>query len=378
MTQKVAHGGETVAAPPWAHTDRFTLFDANGRPTHSHLPTTLGELWETTTSAQLPQSGNVYRYTQPWLFLHAHTAYTARVQHLTRANALPTAHWRIKYGFRSGHTTCDLCATPGTDADVRHVLIHCAGVTDLRDQFLTEATRIMTAKTKLLPGSAEHGKHRALIEALIHDNELWINGQALFYKGEMPGLFEYDDDNLTNLYNALSGLCMMTAARIWARHVHSSRNYERQHGARATPTTPHPKRQRAPPQTRPPDLRRGRHTGQRHKPRSNSEPSPDNEGHSTPLDKPQREASPPETSNPNKEHLTDVADTRPTIQQVISQSDTIQQPRPESDWEIDPVHGFGNPNIVEEIGDIMSDDDPQDKDGYNSDNSDDLYYTIPA
>lgn len=325
-----AHSSHKVAAPSWGHTDRFTLFDPKGQPSHAHPASVLGTLWDAYADAQVSRSGNVYHYTQPWLFLHAQTAYTARVQHLTRANALPTAHWRVKYGLRPESTTCDLCTTPGIDADVRHVFIYCDGVSDIRAQFHAESERTIRQKSELNPGSANFTRHLELTQSLINDSNLWIGGLTLFYKGEMPAHFEYDD-NLTDLYNALSGLCMMTAAQIWGRQVQGSLKYERRPGttdvsAPKPQTRPSP---RKPPQTRAPDLRRGQRRGrdrsERDRLESGSRATPD--------------------------------------------SDT------EPGWEIDPIHGFGNPNIVKIVRDLPSDND-NNKRGNNehsNDNSDDLY-----
>lgn len=199
---------------PTAYADQFPLVDDDTGTIHGNLPKFVQVRWAEVTAVNPSDSDNVRRYANPHLFLYAHTAFSARVQHLTRADALPTPAWLTRYGFQAvGH--CALCTQPAIDTDARHVFIHCPGLTSIRMDLHAEAKRrIATAITD----GITRNKHMQLVESLMRDGPLWSGGLSLYYKGELPKFFPYDA-RLNGLYDAIAGLIVTITARIWSSHT---------------------------------------------------------------------------------------------------------------------------------------------------------------
>lgn len=270
--------------PPVAYTDTYTLIDDATGPVHHQPMQHLNDQWNRVSSSQMRRSGNVYTYTQRKLFMHAQTAYSARVQHWTRSNALATPAWKSRHNLWRPDT-CALCDKPSNEANTRHIFITCPGTQSLKAQSTKRAQALVV---KAVQSAQSQQYHQALIDALFHDHPLWIDGEGLFWKGELPGHFKYIS-NLRPLYNDLAGLAMTTTAAIWSKHV----QYDLKH--------------------------RGAHTTQTHR-------------------------EPPQ----------DVAvqtDTQPLPAEGFVQEcarDTMAR-------NIDPIHGFGNPDDIEIVGDVDPD-----------------------
>lgn len=172
---------------------------------------------------------------------------------------------------------------PSENVDVRHIFLTCPGVQHLKSSNAKRAHALVVRNVKPLP--SQH-QHVALADALFNDHPLWVNGEALYWKGELPGEFDFAP-SFTQLYNDLAGLAMTTTAAIWSKHVQHDFSNRREFLARANIPAAQP----------------------------------------------------------------DTAATQHDMAELPGHDDDLNQTEVFTAPAMDPIHGFGNPDMVEIIGD---------------------------
>lgn len=181
----------------------------------------------------LPRPENVDKYFDAHLFTKASKGFAAKTQHLARNNTLPTAAWMMRRGLLpEGHERCFVCDAAADMADERHIFLTCDAAQAILREHEAEAEEYLSHALKKRPEALAH--HKALLQALFHNDPLWESERCVYWKGQLPGRFKYDEGR-TKMYNHLASITVRVTARIWGANIKGATN-ARRHRARQSTT----------------------------------------------------------------------------------------------------------------------------------------------
>lgn len=224
---KAAREGDETVAVPIDCCDKYVLWHTDTGISHEKVSTLLQTVWHKMRPQQFFNSSETTTYVDKDLLLRTHAGKSIIYQMQIRAKQLPTParnHDRPRPN-RPIPLKCISCDIHASEATEHHIFTQCPGTRDLRRQheakILEQIDSYMTYKD--LKDSEVHQRHVRLGEQLISGGPLWGEGTTEYWKGVLPGAFEYDKDYRW-LYGKLSGLCIKATGHIWGQQLAREHN----------------------------------------------------------------------------------------------------------------------------------------------------------
>ena len=170
---------------------------------------------------KIRRTGDIYCHQNGYLFTKSKRAFSAETQLFARSGQLTTQKRARERYMYTPHDHCLLCDTPVEQTDEHHVFIECPAGNSVRSQ---GRERCMKAVQSAFNKQGENvniraqRQHEHLSAALFKDDALWASGQSHYWRGELPRNFVEYRESLNDLYDDLSGIMIITTARIWGLH----------------------------------------------------------------------------------------------------------------------------------------------------------------